>query len=211
MAEIESEILTVMLADIVGYTRKTSQLSREEFSNLHDAFDSIALPIFEKYDGNVIKKMGDAFLVTFRSPTNAVHCSTELQNAFAEYRYNTGNHLHIRVAVHTGEILHRHNDIYGDAVNQVSRIEAITPTDQIFFTEAVFSAMNKTEVPFQHLGLRKFRGIRYPVRLFRVRGQYGHKRCSTSSGILNMLLLIILLALLGAAVYAFITYVLPYL
>lgn len=202
MKETESEILTVMLIDIVGYTKKTSKLSREEFSNLHDVFDNISLPIFDKYAGNVVKKIGDAFLVTFKSVTNSLQCAMEIQNAFTRYRNETGNNLHIRAAIHTGEIMHRHGDIYGDAVNEVARMEGVTPQDQIFFSEAAFSAMNKTEIPFQHLGLKRFRGIKYPVRLFKVKGsgtRYGRK--SSGSAFSTFLFALLILAMLCGVAY----------
>lgn len=210
MAENGTEIVTVLLTDIVNYTGKTANLTRDDFSELHDAFDSISLPIFEKYNGKVVKKIGDAFLVIFKSATEAVHCSTELQNAFASYRHESGRNLHIKVALHTGEVMHRHNDIYGDAVNTVARIESATPADGIFFSEAVFSAMNKSEIPFKHLGLKKFRGLRYPTRLFRVRGgQESRRHGGRGHGIGGLLLALIVLALLGGAAYLFISYVLP--
>ena len=169
-----SEILTVMFIDMVGYTSTTARLNRESFSQLHDVFDTLAIPIFEKYTGTVVKKIGDAFLVTFKSPTDAVLCGIELQDTFGHYdntkkpRYP----IKIRVALHTGEVLLRNGDIYGDAVNTAARIEGIAGPEEIIFSEAVFLSMNKNEIPFVHLGTRKLKGLKYPVRMFRVKGKY---------------------------------------
>jgi len=210
MAKEKTEIVTLLVTDIVGYTDKTAHITRDDFSELHDAFDGIALPIFERYDGKVIKKIGDAFLVMFHSATDALHSATELQNEFAKFRYNSGRNLHIKIALHTGEVMHRNNDIYGDAVNTVSRIESITPKDKIFFSEAVFSAMNKSEVQFQHLGLKKFRGLRYPTRLFKVRGiNKFRKHPKQKTNIGKLLLALAIIALLSAVAYTFIKYFLP--
>ena len=46
---VTSEILTVMFIDIVGYTKTTSNLNRDMFNEMHDVFDSISLPMFQKY------------------------------------------------------------------------------------------------------------------------------------------------------------------
>ncbi len=171
---VTSEILTVMFIDIVGYTKVTSNLNRDMFNEMHDVFDSLSLPIFQKYSGNVLKKMGDAFLITFKSPTDAVLCGMELQDAFD--RYNAAHKgkypLKIRVAIHTGEVLLRGGDVYGDAVNITSRLENVAGPGEIVFREALFMAMNKNEVPFVHLGVKKLRGTKYPVRVFRVKGHY---------------------------------------
>ncbi len=169
-----SEILTVMFIDIVGYTKATANLNRDLFNEMHDAFDSLSLPIFQKYSGNVLKKMGDAFLITFKSPTDAVLCGMELQNAFDIHNksHKTKYPLKIRVAIHTGEVLLRGGDVYGDAVNITSRLEGIAGPGEIVFSEALFLAMNKNEVPYVHLGVKKLRGTKYPVRVFRVKGHY---------------------------------------
>lgn len=199
--KVKSEMMTVMLIDIVGYTKKTNQLSRDNFNKLHDTFDNIALPIFEQFEGEVVKKMGDAFLVTFKSATNGIRCGIEIQNAFLKYRNESGNNLRVRVALHSGEVLHRHNDVYGDVVNTTARIESATPADQIFFSEAVFSAMNKNEIPFQYLGMRRFKGLKYPVKIFRVKGRGGARRIVGGMGIGGLILTLVLLAILCGAVY----------
>lgn len=172
--KVTSEILTVMFADIVGYTKTAAQLSREQFHKMLDMFEDLAAPVIKKYDGKIIKKLGDAFLLTFKSPTDAVLCGVELQRAF--WYYNESRNwqapLIIRVAIHTGEVLHRNSDVYGDAVNIASRIENFAPAGHVVFSESVFTAMNKSEIPSVHLGLQNFKGVQYPIRVFRVKTRY---------------------------------------
>ncbi|PIN76524.1 hypothetical protein COV17_02130 [Candidatus Woesearchaeota archaeon CG10_big_fil_rev_8_21_14_0_10_36_11] len=169
--KIASEVLTVMFIDIVNYTKTTAELSRDSFSQLHEAFDTLCIPMFKEYDGNVIQKIGDAFLITFKSATNAVLCGMELQRRFIEYnkRMKPKKPLWIRVAIHTGEVIKRKSDVHGDAVNTTARIESITKSGDVVFSETVFHAMNKNEISYAHIGLRKFKGVKHPVRLFRVR------------------------------------------
>ena len=204
-----SEVLTVMFIDIVGYTKTTAQLSREEFTQLHDTFDNMSIPIFERYGGRVVKKIGDAFLVTFKSPTNAVLCGVELQNVFDHYNKNVKRPIRIRVAIHTGEVILRHDDVFGEAVNTASRIEGVAGSGQIVFSEAVFSAMNKREVPYIHLGLQKLKGMKYPIRLFRVKSAYDEilrRRRAVASFFKKL----ILLGLIALVVYLIFSYVFPY-
>jgi class 3 adenylate cyclase len=159
---VHSEILTVMFIDMVGYTSTTARLKREEVHQLIADFDQICIPILHHFHGFVLKKIGDAFLVTFRSATDAVLCGIELQKAFAKQPVS------IRVAIHTGEVVHRDNDIYGDTVNTAARIEGVAESGQIMFSETVFHAMNKNEIPYVHVGLKRLKGLKHPVRLFRV-------------------------------------------
>jgi adenylate cyclase len=199
---VSSRILTVMFIDIVGYTKKTTTLSREQFANLHDTFDDTALPLFANWNGTVIKKIGDAYLVTFASPTNAVHCGIELDKAFAAKK------IPIRVALHTGEVLERAGDVYGDAVNVASRIESVAHAGHIVFSEAVYSAMNKNEIPILSLGAKTFKGVEHPMKLYRVRTRADEHRRQMRmiTGIIGR---IILFAFIAAVLYVFIVFVVP--
>lgn len=173
---ISSEILTVMFTDMVGYTSTTAQLNRVEFTALLDIFEKLSVPAFEKHQGTVVKKIGDAFLVTFRSPTDAVLCGIDLQRTFKRYRVQENQPLHMRVAIHTGEVLLRNNDVYGDAVNTASRIEGVANSGEVVFSEAVFLAMNKNEVPALYLGMRHLKGLPFPIRIFRVKTREDERR-----------------------------------
>jgi len=189
---IVSEIMTVMFTDMVGYTSTTALLNRKEFSELLDVFDKLSVQVFEKHAGKVIKKIGDAHLVTFKSPTDAVLCGIDLQRAFRKYRRETNQPLRIRVALHTGEVLLRENDVYGDAVNTAARIEGIADANHVTFSEAVFLAMNKNEVPCLYVGMRRLKGLPYPIRIFRVKTRQDEERqrWDTIQGILTQALVI---------------------
>ena len=171
MENTNSEILTIMMIDLVGYSSKSAAMTREEFLKLHDIFDNLSLTTFSEFSGKVIKKIGDAFLITFQSPTDAVHCGKKLLAKFSDYNEgkNKSEHLRIRVALNTGEILHRENDIYGDAVNVAARIEGIAPADEIYFSNAVYQAINKNEIPCLEVGYFELKNIPEPVKIFKVR------------------------------------------
>lgn len=198
-----TETLTVMFIDIVDYTRTTSRLSREDYNRLHDMFESIVIPIFDKYGGKIVKEMGDAYFTIFKSPTNGVLCGMELQDALYEYNSTAQIPIRVRVVIHTGEVIKRGSDVYGEAVNVAARMQDITPPNQVFFSEAVFSAMNKQEIPFMHLGLKKFRGLKYPVRIFKARGanEAGRRR-RKSPFFIEFLKALLILGVISLAAYA---------
>jgi len=209
--KITSEILTVMFIDIVEYTSTSAKMSRDEFFELHNTFDSLAIPIFKQYFGHVVKKIGDAFLVTFKSPTDAVLCGIELQKAFRRYNYIQGDKsrwIRIRVAIHTGEVIHRNNDVYGDAVNATSRIESLAKAGQVMFSEGVYHAMNKNEVPVLFLGAHRLKGVEHPVRLFRVRTHQDDVRMRWEM-IRQITGFVLGMGLLAGFLYVLVKYVLP--
>jgi len=167
----KSKILTIMVVDIAGYTRITAGLGRKTFDELHNVFDRITTNVCSKYGGWIVKKVGDSFIVVFESANDCLYCASELQERFEETNKSTKskNPIRIKIAVNTGEVIIKDNDIYGDAVNLAAKLEKLTKPGEIYFTQAVYLAMNKNEVSYQYLGTRRIKGFGYPIKIFKVR------------------------------------------
>jgi class 3 adenylate cyclase len=173
MSEPATRHLTILLTDIKGFTDKTSHKSRAGITTMLDDHRAVVLPILEGRGGRLIKTIGDAFLVTFESPTNAVLAGVSVQDALA--KRNAGraadDRLDIRIAINAGEVNVIDNDVFGEAVNITARIEGIAEAGQVYFTEAVYLAMNKTEVPSSEIGLVQLKGIPEKIRVYKVRAE----------------------------------------
>lgn len=141
--------LTIMFTDISGFTKHTEKISRDQLMNRLDTHNKLLMPIVAHFEGKVIKTIGDAFLITFESPTNAVQCGTYMQYTLRKYNHGIpeSEQIHIKVSINSGEVTATDNDVFGDAVNVAAKIEKATNPDEIYFTENVFLAMNKAEVP----------------------------------------------------------------
>ena len=166
----QTENLTVMFTDIVGYTELTSKQSREQNRAMLRDHNRLLLPLVARFGGRRVKSIGDSLMLGFHSPTDAVRCGMAMHDALAEYNYRRPSieQIHIRVAINVGEVRVDGSDIFGEAVNVASRVEHMTPPDQIYFTEAVYLAMNKAEVPSVLAGRHKLKGIPEAVKLFTV-------------------------------------------
>ena len=163
--------LTILLTDIKGFTDKTSNKSRSQIQEMLDRHRDTVLPVLQSRGGKLVKTIGDAFLMVFESPTDAVLAGVAVQDALA--RFNEGNadadRLDVRIAINTGEVNLAENDIFGEPVNITARIEGVAQAGEVFFTEAVYLAMNKTEVPSSEVGQLQLKGIREKVRVYKVK------------------------------------------
>ncbi|MDX6768483.1 MAG: adenylate/guanylate cyclase domain-containing protein [Elusimicrobiota bacterium] len=170
MAEATTRHLSVLLTDIKGFTSKTAHKSRADIARMLAEHRDVVLPVLEARGGKLIKTIGDAFLMTFESPTDAVLAGVAVQDALA--KHNAGRPAHerieIRVAVNAGEVSLIEGDVYGDAVNITARVESIAEVNQVYFTEAVYLAMNKSEVRCSEVGLVALKGVPQKVRVYRV-------------------------------------------
>lgn len=165
---LRTENLTILFVDIADYTATTNRQSRQENAFLIERFDQSLRPVIRQYHGKIVKTIGDAFLLTFRSPTDAMLCAKVMQDCMAFHSKNSPQPITIRVAAHLGEVRIERNDIFGEPVNLTARIESITPPGQIYLSEAVYLAMNKTEVLVGNVGGFALEGFTHQVHLYQV-------------------------------------------
>lgn len=165
-----SENLTIMFTDIVGFTAKTSNQTRAENAAMLKEHDRLLLPIVANFGGRRVKSIGDAMLVTFRSPTDAVRCGMGLQDAIADRNRNADGQdkLTIRVALALGDVRIEAGDVFGEPVNVAARIESMTPPEEVYFGQSVYLAMNRAEVTTEAVGEYPLKGIPEPVQIYRV-------------------------------------------
>jgi class 3 adenylate cyclase len=169
MSTIEN--LTIMFTDIVGFSDMVSSLPRSESERILRRHDKLLSKVILRFGGNIIKSVGDSFLVTFRSPTDATLCAMALHDTLWESNQteNSKYKLVIRVALNTGEVRLANKDIFGEAVNIAARLESKTPAGAIYLTETVYLSMNKNEVSLEEKGMTRFKGIPQPITVYQAR------------------------------------------
>lgn len=110
--------LTCVFTDIVGSTRVARRLGGD------DDWIPVVIKHFERarelkdsHDGYLIKVIGDACMVAFKSNIDAFNFATE-------FYIDTGDPLiRIREAIHFGRVWIIDNDMYGTMVNYTSRVQ----------------------------------------------------------------------------------------
>ena len=163
--------LAIMFTAMEGFSERTSSQSREENARMLAVHDGLVLPVVKGFRGRKIKSIGDVQLVTFQSPTDSVLCGMALQDRLWEFNrtHAEAERIEVRVAVGLGEVRLEAGDVYGEPVNIASRIEKLAKGGEVLFNDAVYLAMNKSEVPTEDGGLHDLKGISEPVRVYRVK------------------------------------------
>jgi len=161
---------TVMFIDMAGYTSKTSKLSRKELQEILEEFEAVVTPVIRNFGGRIIKEMGDAYLITFHSPTNSILCAIEIQKRIDDRneRVEPRERFETRIGVSSGEVYERGGDIFGTPVNMASRIESKAGAGQIYFGDSVYHAMNKNEIGYHSVGKYSLKGIDGKVKIYQV-------------------------------------------
>lgn len=167
-AAFRSETLTVMFTDIAGYTERTGTQSREEAAHWLALHDRLLQPVMRAFGGKLIKTIGDALLITFKSPTDAVLCGMAMQDRLFEHNRTAGDkeRIDVRVAISAGEVRVQRGDVFGEPVNVAARLEKHAKPGEVVFSDAVFAIMNTAEVPAEPRGQHQLKGIGRPVTIY---------------------------------------------
>jgi TolB-like protein/Tfp pilus assembly protein PilF len=159
-----------MYTDIVGYTSLT-QKSEALAMQLLEMHRSIVRPFFPKHNGREVKTMGDAFLVEFASALEAVRCAYDIQQSMHELNQGRSpeKQVQLRIGVHVGDVIHRENDVYGDAVNVASRIYPLAAPGGVCVSQPAYEHVrNRFEFPMVSLGRKELKNVGEPIEVFKV-------------------------------------------
>jgi adenylate cyclase len=169
-AQGERRLGAIMFTDMVGYS-SISERDENAALRLLEDHRSLLAGIFPRYGGQVIKTMGDGFLVELASAVQAVNCALEAQRQVR--KFNEGKEedrrFVIRIGIHVGDIVHASGDVLGDTVNTAARVESIAEPGGICVTRQVVDQVRgKVGVQLVSLGPRKLKNISAPVEIYRV-------------------------------------------
>lgn len=82
---------------------------------------------------------------------------------------NVSKDFLLRIGIHHGEVVFEENDIFGDAVNIASRIQALAPIGGIWISESVHNnVLNKREIKTQFVCAETLKNVKEPVRIYEV-------------------------------------------
>jgi hypothetical protein len=131
--------------------------------------ERLVLEHIESHRGVAIKEMGDGVMAAFASARRAVVCAREIQRAMRERgRRDPSQIVHMRIGLHTGEVLTENGDLHGETVIIAKRVESVTPPDGVFATATVHLVLGTARNELEDRGEFSLTGIAAPWRLYEV-------------------------------------------
>ncbi len=144
--------VTVLFADIVGFTELSSQIPPQELVQLLNLIFSAFDTLVEAYGLEKIKTIGDAYMVVGGLPQpRADHAEAiaalalDMQAEVARFNEETGCSLNIRIGINSGPVVAGVigikkfiYDLWGDTVNLASRMESHGEPGQIQITQSTY-------------------------------------------------------------------------
>ena len=166
----ERRLVTVLFADLVGFTAASEQRDAEETRELLSRYFDASRRLIELYGGTVEKFIGDAVMAVWGTPTateddaeRAVRAALDLVAAVSALGQESGaEDLRARAGVLTGEAAvtigaEGEGMVAGDLVNTASRVQSVAEPGAVFVGESTRRATEQTIV-YEDAGSFEFKG-----------------------------------------------------
>jgi HD-GYP domain-containing protein (c-di-GMP phosphodiesterase class II) len=183
----ERRKITVLFADIRGFTTMTEKMRPEDVVDLLNTYLSGLTDVVFKYEGTLDKYIGDCVMAVFGAPIahyndteRAVIAAIEMQKYVDELnreRQEEGfEKVEIGVGINTGYVISGNMGsvdrmdytVIGDVVNTASRLEGFAGRGQIVVTKEVYEEV-KYFVDAHYLSAISVKGKEKPVEVYLVK------------------------------------------
>lgn len=151
----EFDEVTILFADIVGFTPLSVRISPQALVNLLNEIFSTFDRLAEKHGLEKIKTIGDAYMVAGGLPMRRddhaeaiAQMALDMQTAITQFQADKGEPFQIRIGINTGPVvagvigLRKFiYDLWGDTVNVASRMESQGEPGRIQVTQANYTRL----------------------------------------------------------------------
>jgi class 3 adenylate cyclase len=132
------KLAAIMFTDMAGFSRHGGA---DEARALHllDTHNAVIRRAVAAFHGQVLRFIGDAFLVEFPSVVNAVQCAQQIHAQFRDYNADKAkdDQIHMRIGIHLGDIIRRDSDVFGEGANIAARLQELAEPDTICISQKV--------------------------------------------------------------------------
>src|SRR5207249_7158996 len=178
-AVAERRLVSVLFADLVGFTMLSEQRDPEDVRELLTRYFDVSRQVIGRYGGVVEKFIGDAVMAVWGTPVareddaeRAVRSALDLVDAVRSLDTGAdGRGLEARAAVLTGEATVTigatgQGMVAGDLVNTASRLQSAAPPGAVLVGEATWRTTSRA-VAYEEAGDQVLRGKTAPVPAWR--------------------------------------------
>jgi TolB-like protein/class 3 adenylate cyclase len=164
------KLAAILAADVVGFSRLAGLDEDRTLARLRTLRSDLIDPTVDVHRGRVVKRMGDGFLVEFRSVVDAVRCAIELQNSMVERNAGVPDdrRIEFRIGVHLGDVVEEADgDLMGDGVNIAARLEGVAKPGAVCLSEDAYRQVRaRFDFQINDLGAIQLKNIAEPVRIY---------------------------------------------
>ena len=170
MRELPTGTVSMLFSDIEGSTLLLNRLGPRYV----DALDGQRLVLrtaWAAHEGTELGTEGDSFFVAFPTAAGAVHAAAQAQRGLEEYPWPGGEHVRVRIGIHTGSPQVHDGGYVGMDVHRAARIAGSAHGGQVVVS-AVTAELVRGGLPggvgLRDLGSHRLKDITAPEHIFQL-------------------------------------------
>ena len=159
------KLATILAMDVVNYSKKMAVDDEGTLKQLAVCKNIIEKTIASE-EGRIFNTAGDAFMIEFSSPVQAVNSAIKIQKEILNLNKELAKDkiLEFRIGINMGDVLIQENNLFGDGVNVAARLESISPPGRICISGSVYSLVsNNIKEKIYSKGSQKLKNINKPI------------------------------------------------
>ncbi len=157
----------ILFADVSGSTALYEKLGDRPAARAIEACLDELRAVVAKWEGKVVKTIGDELMVVFDRPEAASAAAREMQSRVTALPSTGGVNLAIRIGFHFGPVLEDKGDFLGDGVNTAARLAGLAKGGQILTSGATVNTLSITQrINLRDLDTIPVKGKQEAVRVF---------------------------------------------
>jgi len=183
LAVDERRQVTILFADLCGFTALSGTLDPEELRALIGGYTALVDGIVLAYGGTTDRHIGDAVLALFGAPRahetdtlRAARAALDIHDALTQLSAQASRRLQAHIGIASGEVVAgalgcvdaRDYTVTGNPVNLAARLQAAAAPGETWLSEDVVRALGDAAV-CDAIGEQPFKGIDTSVRVWRLR------------------------------------------
>ena len=162
---MQRRLSAILAVDMVDYTRLMAESETKAIGLIRELKDSHLEPLVIDAGGEILKRMGDGWIIAFPSIQQLVGCAIEFQENLSAHPDIT-----LRTAAHIGEIVEDENDFYGSGVNLTQRLQTEAPPGGMLISADLYRQLSGDEAKlFEDAGSFLLKNIPLPVNAYQWR------------------------------------------
>ena len=165
------ETFTFLFTDIEGSTALVRRLGEGLYAQLLADHHSLIRSGLVAHDGSEVDTQGDAFFAVFSSCRACVSAAMDVQQALEAHAWPAGEHVRVRMGVHTGEASKTATGLVGLDVHRAARVAAIGYGGQVLLSDTAAALVRDGLPPgasLKDLGVHRLKDMGRPERIFQL-------------------------------------------
>ena len=165
------ETFTFLFTDIEGSTALLQRLKEGLYAQVLAGHRSLIRSGLAAHGGREVDTQGDGLFAVFSSPSACLAAVIDMQKTLETHAWPGGEHVRVRMGIHTGEASETATGLVGLDVHRAARVAAVGYGGQVLLSESA-SILVRDSLPagaaLKDLGVHRLKDLGRPEHIFQL-------------------------------------------